>query len=330
MADTAVGDLEADLEFLMRAVRKVEAIREDLGKVGPVIAEQVEEAMLGRRTRLDTRRAEAEAEPVRKLFKFERDLAKQIKALTDKLHETRRELRLDPENVQKVVEVALELAGQPPLEEAEVPGLWPDPEAEVVPGVPAPGPLGQLGAVRRGPGPPVHRGGPAVRLRPRLVEGPGGCRPRPPEPPARADEPAAAAGRGLVAGGAEEAAEPGDGPRGARLGPATPRRGRPRPARGHRRRQPAAARGDHHGGGPDPGGSVLPVRLAQGDAGRPRRRHRRGAVRGGEAEAARPLAQDGRGAASGPRRPHEGPDGRASRRCSPSGPTRRCPTSRRS
>ena len=145
MADTAVGDLEADLEFLMRAVRKVEAIREDLGKVGPVIADQVEEAMLGRRTRLDTKRAEAEAEPVRRLFKFERDLAKQIKALTDKLHETRRELRLDPENVQKVVEVALELAGQPPLEEAKVPGLWPDPKRNVVPGVPAPGPLGELG-----------------------------------------------------------------------------------------------------------------------------------------------------------------------------------------
>src|SRR5208282_409009 len=34
MADTRVGGLEADLEFLMRAVRKVEAIREDLGKVG--------------------------------------------------------------------------------------------------------------------------------------------------------------------------------------------------------------------------------------------------------------------------------------------------------
>ena len=51
MAETSVGDLEADLEFLMRAVRKVEAIREDLGKVGPVIADQVEEAMLGRRSR---------------------------------------------------------------------------------------------------------------------------------------------------------------------------------------------------------------------------------------------------------------------------------------
>ena len=74
LADTRVGDLEADLEFLMRAVRKVEAIREDLGKVGPVIAEQVEEAMLGRRSRLDTKKAEDDAEPVRSMFKFERDL----------------------------------------------------------------------------------------------------------------------------------------------------------------------------------------------------------------------------------------------------------------
>jgi SNF2 family DNA or RNA helicase len=133
MADTAVGDLEADLEFLMRAVRKVEAIREDLGKVGPVIAEQVEEAMLGRRPRLDTKKAEADAEPVRRLMKFERDLAKQIKQLMDQLHETKRELRLSPENVQKVVEVALELAGQPPLIPAEVKGIWPDPKRHACP-----------------------------------------------------------------------------------------------------------------------------------------------------------------------------------------------------
>src|SRR5262249_54870774 len=127
MADTAVGDLEGDLEFLMRAVRKVEAIREDLGKVGPVIAGQVEDAMLGRRSRLDTRKAEAEAEPVPKVFPFERDLAKHIRSLIDKLHEPRRDLRLDPANVQKVVEVALELAGQPPLIADEIHGLPPDP-----------------------------------------------------------------------------------------------------------------------------------------------------------------------------------------------------------
>ena len=131
--ETKVGDLEADLEFLMRAVRKVEAIREDLGKVGPVIAEQVEEAMLGRRNRLDTRKAESEVEPIRKLFKFERDLEKQIRQLLDRLNDTKRDLRLDPENVQKVVEVALELAGQPKLVEAKVSGLWPDPKRSKCP-----------------------------------------------------------------------------------------------------------------------------------------------------------------------------------------------------
>ena len=40
-----VGDLEADLEFLMRAALKVETIREDLGKVGLVIAAQVKARM---------------------------------------------------------------------------------------------------------------------------------------------------------------------------------------------------------------------------------------------------------------------------------------------
>ena len=133
MAETSVGDLSADLEFLMRAVRKVEVIREDLGKVGPVIAEQVEEAMLGRRSRLDTRKAEADAEPVRKLLKFERDLERQIKQLMDQLYETKRELRLSPENIQEVVEVALELAGQPPLIPTEAEGIWPDSNREKCP-----------------------------------------------------------------------------------------------------------------------------------------------------------------------------------------------------
>jgi hypothetical protein len=124
--DTKVGDLEADLEFLMRAVRKIETIREDLGKVGPIIAEQVEKAMLGKRNRLDTSKAEAEAEPVRKTLKMERDLAKQIKLLMDQLQETKRELHLSPENIQKVVEIGLELAGQPKLIPTQVDGIWPN------------------------------------------------------------------------------------------------------------------------------------------------------------------------------------------------------------
>lgn len=109
------GELEADLEFLMRVALKVETIREDLGKVGAVLAEQVEEAMLGKRSRLDTEKAEREAEPIRKMLKFERDLQKQVQALMEQYRETRKELRLSPENVRQVVSVGLALAGQPGL-----------------------------------------------------------------------------------------------------------------------------------------------------------------------------------------------------------------------
>ncbi len=118
MQDLNIGELDDDLEFLMRAVRKVEVIREDLGKVGPVIADQVEDAMLGRRRRLDTRTAEEKAAPLRSLLKFERKLREQIDRLREQLDESRRELSLTPQHVQSVVEIALELAGQPPLQRA--------------------------------------------------------------------------------------------------------------------------------------------------------------------------------------------------------------------
>ncbi|MBD2463404.1 DEAD/DEAH box helicase [Oscillatoria sp. FACHB-1407] len=117
------GDLEGDLEFLMRAALKVNNIREDLGKVGPVIAAQVEEAMLGRRVMLDTSRAERESEPVRRMLKFERKVREQIEKLREQLHETRQNLRLTPDNIESVVRIGLELADQPPLIDTEVEGL---------------------------------------------------------------------------------------------------------------------------------------------------------------------------------------------------------------
>jgi len=112
--------LEADLEFLFRAVKKVEQIREDLGKVGPVIAQQVEEAMLGRRRRLDTTQAEHDNEPVRRMLKFERDLRSQIARHMEQLQETRQTMDFSPENIKRIVETALELAGQRGLIPARV------------------------------------------------------------------------------------------------------------------------------------------------------------------------------------------------------------------
>lgn len=131
-ADANPGDLDGDLEFLMRAVRKVETIREDLGKVGPVISQQVTEAMLGRRTRLDTTNVEADAEPARKLLKIERDLRDQLSKLHNQLLETRRALNLTPDSVQAVVETGLALAGQPSLSETVLRGIWPDPSGQRV------------------------------------------------------------------------------------------------------------------------------------------------------------------------------------------------------
>lgn len=124
--ESGVSGLETDLEFLMRAAIKVNQIREDLGNVGPVIAEQVEQAMLGQRSRLQTGEVERNAEPVRRQLKFERDLRAQIERFRERLQETRQTLRLSPENVQSVVQIALELANQPPLQEAELEGVWPD------------------------------------------------------------------------------------------------------------------------------------------------------------------------------------------------------------
>ena len=121
----APGDLEGDLEFLLRAALKVEAIREDLGKVGPVIAEQVEQAMLGRRRTLDTSRAERDSGPVRAMLKFERKLREQLQKLTEQLRETERSLRLSPANIQNVVTTGLALAGQPPLRPVALPGAPP-------------------------------------------------------------------------------------------------------------------------------------------------------------------------------------------------------------
>ncbi|CAN7180160.1 DISARM system SNF2-like helicase DrmD [Caballeronia sp. LjRoot31] len=126
-AEHPPGDLEGDLEFLMRAVQKVENIREDLGKVGPVISAQVTDAMLGRRKHLNTEQAERDSEASHKLLRVERDLWAQLQKLHEQLNETKRELHLDPESIQSVVSVGLSLAGQPPLQEGSLDGIWPDP-----------------------------------------------------------------------------------------------------------------------------------------------------------------------------------------------------------
>jgi len=115
VADVPVGELEGDLEFLARAVVKVQAMREMLGKVGPVIAQQVEEAMLGHRRGLDTARAEREAAGMGAQLAFERKIEEELRELQNTYLETRAEQRLTPDHIENVVGVALDLARQPAL-----------------------------------------------------------------------------------------------------------------------------------------------------------------------------------------------------------------------
>lgn len=109
---------------------QLDQIREDLGKVGPVIAEPVEEAMLGRRRGLDTHVAEEQAQGVRKRLSFERNLREQLAKLPDNLLESCRILYLELENVQRAVQLGLRLGEQPALIETRVEGVWPGPRGQ--------------------------------------------------------------------------------------------------------------------------------------------------------------------------------------------------------
>lgn len=120
------GVLAADFEFLYRVVNKVESIRQDLGKVGPVIADQVEKIMLdgGDSPRqLATTQAERDAQTARAVLKIDRDLRRILDDIHSRMDATRRELLLTPEHVRHTVEVALRLAQQPSLEPVNVEGI---------------------------------------------------------------------------------------------------------------------------------------------------------------------------------------------------------------
>jgi hypothetical protein len=121
-ANVTPGSLEGDLEFLMVAAGKVEAIRNDLGKVGPVIAAQVEQAMLGKRKNFDTDRAERDAQATARELPIERKVHERVARLHERLAETREMFHLSPANVRATVQVALELARLSALEPVDHPG----------------------------------------------------------------------------------------------------------------------------------------------------------------------------------------------------------------
>jgi superfamily II DNA or RNA helicase len=109
------GSLEADLGFLSLVARKVETIRDDLGTVGPVLAEEVERKMLGLPANIDRRPADNRSRAARVLNRLERNLREEIGRLRTQLDASVEELGITPGAVERVVQTALELARQPAL-----------------------------------------------------------------------------------------------------------------------------------------------------------------------------------------------------------------------
>ncbi len=105
-----------ELGFLSLVAHKVEQIRDDLGSVGSVLADQVGDAMLGRRTRIDDDAvARARSKPGTKVLQVERKLREGLARCHQLLQESIEELALTPDRVERVVATALDVANQPPL-----------------------------------------------------------------------------------------------------------------------------------------------------------------------------------------------------------------------
>jgi superfamily II DNA or RNA helicase len=107
------GSLEADLEFLSRAARKVEQIRADLGDAGVVLAREVENALLGRPADID--RAVPSRSGRATVRRLERDLRERIAELRARIDASITELGITPEALARAVGLGLRLGHQAAL-----------------------------------------------------------------------------------------------------------------------------------------------------------------------------------------------------------------------
>jgi superfamily II DNA or RNA helicase len=115
-----------ELGFLSRVAFKVEQIRDDLGSVGAVLADQVGDAMLGRRAAIDDFEIDrARSKPSTQVLQVERRLRETLARCHERLQASIEEFGLSPDRVERVVTTALELAHQPSLQSADSSGeFW--------------------------------------------------------------------------------------------------------------------------------------------------------------------------------------------------------------
>lgn len=113
IGDTSVGGHGEDI---MRALRKLELMRADMGSVNPIIAPQMPGLIDGSLKVLDTHFAEAKIAKARRFVRAERELKDRVAKLHERLLTTQQDFHLTPEHILMAVKTGLVLAGRPPLE----------------------------------------------------------------------------------------------------------------------------------------------------------------------------------------------------------------------
>ena len=108
------------MDDIIRALRKLESMRADMGSVNPVIAPQMAGLVEGTRRDLNTQEAKERAGRARRFVRAERQIQERIARLHERLEETRKDFHLTPARICQAVKTGLALADKPPLKPVEL------------------------------------------------------------------------------------------------------------------------------------------------------------------------------------------------------------------
>lgn len=120
-ADTTKGAIGGHADDILRALRKIDSMRQDLGSVNALIEPQISQVLEGSRSDLETAVAERKMASAKRYMRADARLKDRIEKLHSRLIETQDDFHLTPGRIQSAVNTALRLADKPPLKPIALP-----------------------------------------------------------------------------------------------------------------------------------------------------------------------------------------------------------------
>lgn len=119
-ADTSKGAIGGHADDILRALRKIDSMRQDLGSVNALIEPQISQVLEGSRVELETSVAERKMASAKRYMRADARLKERIERLHNRLLETQDDFHLTPARIKAAVDTALLLAGKPSLKPVEL------------------------------------------------------------------------------------------------------------------------------------------------------------------------------------------------------------------